>query len=550
MKYPAKKMLALFILLSFSSSSEGFQMIHHERFGWHQQSMTNKFHQENLFGRYQHEVMSKRNEKVTDEGEKINIASSSFEWQTQALHEVEESFRKLQSGSDIRGQFMDDEMLNTQEHTKSKERTVNQLYTASLISKRDVGLPPPLSLLSSFYFGYSFARMIMKMENKSEMENIRICVGRDPRSHGEKLMDYVCRGITSAGAQAIEVGLATTPSMSVFCQKNLCEGGIMITASHLPPDRNGMKFFSRAANGGGLSKKDIADLIDGAISSLGQRDAIDLSNHNIAKNKIKKDLMSIYISTLKSHLLKEIDQEEGTKNDSLPLSGLKIVVNAGNGSAYFVKKLLQDLGADTSNSIGCPDDSFPDGNWMYEENGGVPNPENDKMVEYTKVICGKHKADLGIMFDTDADRCGFIIPSDENERVTYQELNKNRLIALLGCILSKENEKSTATKTVVTDSCTSEGLTEFLEKKGLKHYRYIRGYNNVISKAKQLNLDDANNNAKIAIETSGHCAMEENSWIDDGTFTMVKVVGLLTKLKGGSKEESLFDLIKEMKGEL
>ena len=99
--------------------------------------------------------------------------------------------------------------------------------------------------------------------------------------------------------------------------------------------------------------------------------------------------------------------------------------------------------------------------------------------------------------------------------------------------------------TFVTDSTTSEGLNKFLEGTlGLKHYRYLRGYANVISKAEELTAS-GEANAEVAIETSGHCAMKENGYVDDGTYTAVKIIGLLARAKASGKG-SLLDLISDL----
>jgi phosphomannomutase len=102
----------------------------------------------------------------------------------------------------------------------------------------------------------------------------------------------------------------------------------------------------------------------------------------------------------------------------------------------------------------------------------------------------------------------------------------------------------------VTDSVTSEGLALFLkEKLGLQHCRYLKGYANIINKAKELTATGVN--AQVAIETSGHCAMQENGYLDDGTFTAVKVVGLLTREKALHPDSTtstspLLDLISDL----
>ena len=223
--------------------------------------------------------------------------------------------------------------------------------------------------------------------------------------------------------------------------------------------------------------------------------------------------MPLYASNLSKAIQKE------TSSTDKPLAGLKIVLNSGNGSGGFFHDVLRDLGADMSASIGVEHDSA----FLR----GVPNPESKVMVEDTIRLCRDAKADLGIMLDTDADRSGFIVPCGNKEHDKYEPLNRNRLIALLGVIFSQTSPGCT----FVTDSVTSEGLQDFLEGHlGLTHVRYLKGYANVISKAKDI-TESGTANAEVAIETSGHCAMRENDYLDDGTYTAVKVLGLLAKVK-------------------
>jgi LmbE family N-acetylglucosaminyl deacetylase len=167
-----------------------------------------------------------------------------------------------------------------------------------------------------------------------------------------------------------------------------------------------------------------------------------------------------------------------------------------------------------------------------------------EMVDETMRACASCHADLGIMFDTDADRAGFVLPRvvrEDGTKSAYEPLNRNRLIALLGVIFGASSPGCT----IVTDSTTSEGLSAFLEDKlGLSHLRYLRGYANVIGKAREL-TESGSANAEIAIETSGHCAMRENGYVDDGTYTAVKIIGLLARTVS-SGDGNLLDLISDL----
>ena len=99
--------------------------------------------------------------------------------------------------------------------------------------------------------------------------------------------------------------------------------------------------------------------------------------------------------------------------------------------------------------------------------------------------------------------------------------------------------------TIVTDSTTSERLGTFLEGKlGLKHYRYVLGYLKVIGKGMEL-TSSGDANAEVAIEISGHCAMKENGYVDDGKYTAVKIIGLPARTAAKGKRGSLLDLVSE-----
>jgi phosphomannomutase len=113
------------------------------------------------------------------------------------------------------------------------------------------------------------------------------------------------------------------------------------------------------------------------------------------------------------------------------------------------------------------------------------------------------------------------------------------MIALISAIVLQEYPGST----VVTDSITSDGLTEFIEHLGGKHHRFKRGYKNVIEESMRLN--DSGVKSWLAIETSGHGAMKENYFLDDGAYLATKLLVELAKAKQQGK--LLTDLITDLK---
>lgn len=200
-----------------------------------------------------------------------------------------------------------------------------------------------------------------------------------------------------------------------------------------------------------------------------------------------------------------------------PLKGFKIVVDAGNGAGgFYADKVLSVLGADTTGSRYLePDGMFPN---------HIPNPEDATAMASICEAVKEANADLGVIFDTDVDRGGAV----DNKG---NEINRNRLVAVAAAIALEGNEGGT----VVTDSITSSGLKEFIEDTlGGQHYRYRRGYKNVIDKALELNAQGIN--CPLAIETSGHAAMKENYFLDDGAYLCTKIIIKAAQLRKEGKE--------------
>ena len=335
-----------------------------------------------------------------------------------------------------------------------------------------------------------------------------IGVGRDSRVSGPDLAMGLIQGIVSAGAKVVDCGMATTPAMfmSIVFPATQFHGSAMITASHLPFNRNGIKFFDAD---GGLEHDDITEILK--LAGM-------LNPQHVNYFPEPVDLLTLYADHLREAIIQGINSDSDK-----PLEGLKIVVDSGNGaSGFFVDKILKPLGADTTGSQFLePDGMFPN---------HIPNPENKQAMEAIRNAVLNNKADLGLIFDTDVDRMSAVL-SDGSE------VNRDAIIAMAAAILAPENPGST----IITDSVTSDRLTYFLEDVlGLKHLCYMRGYKNVINKQKELNA--AGTNAPLAMETSGHGALKENYYLDDGAYLAVKLVIALAKARAeGKKLDSLIE---------
>ena len=390
-------------------------------------------------------------------------------------------YKKLQNGSDIRGVAL--------------EGVEGQSVNLTEKVCRDIGR--------------GFA---LWLKNKKNKQDLRVAVGRDSRLSGENLSSWICSSMVESGLNVTDFGMASTPAMfmATVTEGYEFDGTIMITASHLPFNRNGFKFFT---NLGGLEKEDIKQILAYAESE---------QTTLLPKGSlVKGEFMDAYSNIL-------VNKIKNATGENEPLNGFKIVVDAGNGAGgFFVDKVLKPLGANTDGSRFLePDGSFPN---------HIPNPENKEAMESITDAVKENNADLGIIFDTDVDRAGAVL-SDGSE------LNRNRIIAMLSAILLRENPGTT----IVTDSITSTGLKKFIEEKGGIHHRFKRGYRNVINES--IRLNNAGQDSQLAIETSGHGALKENYFLDDGAYLVTK---LLIELARGKKEgytlESLIKSLEEPK---
>ena len=408
-------------------------------------------------------------------------------------------WKKLQNGSDIRG------------------------VAAAGVEGEEVNLTPEVA--------GTIARAFVAWLRERQAGRLSVAVGTDSRVTGPELKAAVIQGLVAAGADAVDCGMASTPAMFMITidGSRACDAGIMITASHLPWNRNGLKFFTPE---GGLEKADISRVLEiaaevasgqgaptgqsaspgvapaGQSASPGASSSAPGATASPAK-VCRRDYMSEYSAFLADYIRRGAGAER-------PLEGMKIVVDAGNGAGgFFATGVLAPLGADISGSRFLePDGMFPN---------HVPNPENAAAMQAVCSAVRESGADLGIIFDTDVDRSAIVDRAGE-------PINRNSLIALISSVILREHPGST----IVTDSVTSDGLAEFIAARGGVHHRFKRGYKNVINECKRLNAEGGD--SWLAIETSGHAALRENHYLDDGAFLVAKLLVEAARLRKDGKE--------------
>lgn len=397
---------------------------------------------------------------------------------------MENIYKKLKSGSDIRG--------TAAEGVKGEEVEL----TDKAIFDLTVGF--------------------CKWLKENGYEGKKVAVGHDSRISALRIKKQVIAALGEFGYEIYDCGYASTPAMFMTTVYLDCIASVQITASHHPFNKNGLKFFTKDS---GLGAKDIERITYLACEDFDAK-------HSEA-NVTEIDYMKIYAEGLRKMICNEL----GVKENDKPLSGYKIVVDAGNGvGGFYATDVLAPLGADVSGS------QFLDMDGMFPNH--APNPENkEAMASICKAVLN-NKADLGIIFDTDVDRAGCVDAKG-------MEINRNRLVALAS-IIALENNKG---GTIVTDSVTSTGLTQFINQDlGGVHYRFKRGYRNVIDE--QLRLESEGINCPLAMETSGHAAFRDNYYLDDGAYLMTKVVIKMAQMgKEGKTLDSLISSLRDPKEE-
>ncbi len=230
----------------------------------------------------------------------------------------------------------------------------------------------------------------------------RVVVGRDIRLSSEGLTDALCRGLMDGGADVFDIGICGTEGVYFATFDGKYDGGIMVTASHNPPDYNGMKFVREESKpiSGDNGLKEIRAIAErgafGEPKARGRRERIATAPAYVA------------------HLLSYVDLQK--------LKPLRIVVNAGNGGAgTFIDLLEPHLPFEFIKVHHQADGHFPN---------GIPNPMIEENRAPTVAAIRAHRADLGLAWDGDFDRCFFF---DE----TGQFIEGYYIVGLLASVLLK-----------------------------------------------------------------------------------------------------------------
>ncbi len=320
-----------------------------------------------------------------------------------------------------------------------------------------------------------------------------ILVGYDGRESSELMSKIVCASLGAAGLNSMLCGLVPTPCLQFATKKLGYGGGIMITASHNPPEYNGLK--PTASDGVEISRKDELRVEEIYFKKRWQV----LKKPGVTR---REDLsIKTYLDGIKSKI--------NTKK--IRSRRFKVVLDLGNGAQAATAPLLcKDLGCDVVVINEKIDGSFPG-------RGSEPTPQNLGKLSHTVV---KSRADFGIAFDGDGDRSIFC---DDEGRI----LTGDRSALLISRFVLNAHPKS---KVVTTINSTS-AIEQIAEKTGSRVLRTRIGSVEVSRKMVQ-------ENAIIGFEENGGFMYGRHNQVRDGAMTLGLVLDLLSKTSNTISEET------------
>jgi phosphomannomutase len=334
--------------------------------------------------------------------------------------------------------------------------------------------PQEISEIITKRIGYAFAEYLDKQD---------VVVGYDMRESSRSLAEAFIDGVLSHGTNAHDIGLATTPMLYSAIIDGDFDGGAMITASHLASKYNGIKLCREKAIP--LSSEEGLPEVQKLFRS--RTKMLSRNAHFSYENFLERYLRDL------SRFIE-------------PSQALKVVVDAGNGMG----------GLDSPHVF----EKYPNCKFipMYMDANGdfphhIPNPAIPSTTEELQKRVVSEKADLGIAFDGDCDRCGFV---DENgERIPSD---------LIAAILSEYFLQKEPGATILYDLRASRAVPERIRELGGKPVKTRVGHSFIKRKMRDLN-------AVFAGELSGHYYYREMGFIDSGILSMISMLNFLSLKK-------------------
>ncbi len=361
-----------------------------------------------------------------------------------------------------------------------------------------------------FYFtGRAFVEYLKKQSGALE-NKIWITVTQDARTHSPSLAKSLIEGITSTGANVVNLGLAPTPIgyysevagvPSEITNGEKILGAMIITASHNPKEYNGMKMTYAGRT---LNEAQIKEVKELAFKELEKK-------HTPAQTGkvLEYNIIPDYIGDMKNRFGK-IGK------------GIKVVVDSANATGGVVgPELYRELGCDVIELFSTPDGTFPNHH---------PNPSDLKTLKVIEETVIENNADVGIAYDGDSDRIGVI--TTDGKPLTGDKL----LLIYASDLLSEIDNKDKLT--VVSEVKCSQVLFDSINNAGGHAVMCKTGHGYIKDKMKETS-------ALLAGEMSGHTFFKDRYYgFDDAIYAGCRIIEIIAKNKKKNPAFKLQDMLK------
>lgn len=305
-----------------------------------------------------------------------------------------------------------------------------------------------------------------------------IVIGRDCRVSSPRIHDALIKGILSTGLHVTDLGLTTTPCLYFAVHYFASDGGIMITGSHNPPDQNGLKMNIGTSSLHGPQIQQLLQMI--------QKQDYLKGSGQLSTREIVPDYFEYLFKAFKFK------------------RKLKVVVDCGNGmTGIIAPALFEKFGHEVIKLYTEPDGTFPN---------HPADPSEPENLHDCITAVKKHKADIGLAFDGDGDRCGVI----DNEG---NIIPGDKMMVLYSRPILKENPGAT----ILADVKCSNLLFQDIEKHGGKAVMWKTGHSLIKAKMKE-------EGALLAGEMSGHIFFKHR-WFgfDSGIYSACRMMEILDR---------------------
>lgn len=359
--------------------------------------------------------------------------------------------------------------------------------------------------------GRGFVEWLKSQSGKKETD-MWVTITRDARLHSPVLEKALSDGITSTGANVINLGLAPTP-IGYYSEVVGIEGynviaAAIITASHNPKEYNGLKMTYNKRT---LTESQIREVRDITFKNW-------LNNPETSAENTLKMTGKVEEKNIIPDYIKDMEERFGKIGEEV-----KVVVDSANATGGVVgPELYKKLGCEVVELFSEPDGNFPNHH---------PNPSVEKTLDTLKEVVTKEHADIGIAYDGDSDRIGIV---DSEGRF----LTGDKLLLIYAQDLIEKCKAKNIVPTVVSEVKCSQVLFDTIDKLGGHAVMCKTGHGYIKDKMKETN-------ALLAGEMSGHTFFKDRYYgFDDAVYAGCRIIEIIAKHKKLNPEFKISDMLK------